>query len=71
MKVFTAGLFCFLVVLMTPAAESVRDPTIKKCGVQLARTINSVCRMRLMKLLSRRPSNVKKLRGLIIKKTLL
>ena len=48
MKVFTVALFCFLVVLMTPAAESMRDPTIKKCGVQLARTINSVCRIDLL-----------------------
>ena len=61
MEVFTAGLFCFLVIFMTPAAESVRDPTIKKCGVQLARTISSVCRMRLTKLLSRKPSHGKKL----------
>ena len=63
MKVFTVALFCFLVVLMTPAAESVRDPTIKKCGVQLARTIHSVFRMRLMKFLSSK-SHAKKLRGL-------
>ena len=67
MKVFTAVLFCFLVVLMTPAAEKVRDLSIKKCGVQLARTINSICRMRLMKFLSRKSSHVKKLRSLNIK----
>ena len=67
MKVFSVALLFFLVVFMTPAAESVRDPTIKKCGVQLARTISSVCRMRLMKRLSRKPSHVNKLRGLITK----
>ena len=67
MKVFSVALLFFLVVFMTPPAESVRDLTIKKCGVQLARTINSVCRMRLMKFLSRKSSHVKKLRSLNIK----
>ena len=51
MKVSTVALLFFLVVLMTPAAESVKDPIIRQEGIQLAKTVSRICSQRLFKLL--------------------